>query len=76
MRLDKVTSNIFQDDSDLLNVGLLAYKLEHLDNMTVHDVVSVAHLGPATNSVRDPYQRRRPPWLAIIIGGEDEYRRT
>ena len=51
----------------------LAYKLELLDNLRVHDVVSVAHLEPAADPVRYPYQRRRPPLLAVKIGGRDEY---
>lgn len=41
--------------------------------MRIHDVVSVAHLEPATDPAEDSYRRRRLPMSAVVIDGEDEY---
>ncbi len=57
----------------LKRIGRLAYQLELPANMRIHDVVSIAHLEPATDPAEDPYQRRRPPAPAEVIDGEDEY---
>ena len=83
LRLDKVTKyqQYISISSSIASRSLPFYrtnwspglKPEPPDNMRVRDVNSFAHLGPATDPVRDPYQRRRPPWLAVIIGGENEY---
>ena len=58
----------------LKRVGRLAYQLELPANMRIHDVISIAHLEPATDPAEDPYQRRRPPALAVIVEGEEEYK--
>ena len=41
--------------------------------MKIHDVISIAHLEPATDSTEDPYQRRRPLAPAVVVDGEEEY---
>ena len=57
----------------LERIGRLAYKLELPANMRIHDVISVAHLEPATDPAEDPYRRRRLPAPAVVIEGEEEY---
>lgn len=57
----------------LKRIGRLAYQLELPDNMRIHDVISIAHLEPATDPARDPYKRRRPPPPAVVVDGEEEY---
>lgn len=55
-------------------IGRLAYRLELPTNMRIHDVVSVAHLEPATDPKLDPYKRNRsPPPSVVTIDGEAEY---
>ena len=54
-------------------IGRLAYRLRLSSMMKIHDVISVAHLEPATDAAKDPYQRRRPPMPAVVIDGEEEY---
>ena len=40
--------------------------------MRVHDVISMAHLEPATDPQDDPYGRRRPLSPPVIVDGEEE----
>lgn len=54
-------------------IGRLVYRLRLPPMMRIHDVISVAHLEPATDPVEDPYRRRRLPMSAVVIDGEDEY---
>ena len=42
--------------------------------MRIHNVISVAHLEPATDPGEDPYRRRRLPMPPIVIDGQDEYK--
>lgn len=51
----------------------LTYQLELPANMKIHNVIFIAHLEPATDPTKNPYQRRRPPALAVIVEGEEEY---
>lgn len=53
-------------------IGRLAYRLRLPANMMIHDVISVAHLEPATDPADDPYQRRRPA-IPLIVDGQEEY---
>lgn len=57
----------------LERIGRLAYKLELPANMRIHDVVSIAHLEPATDPAEDPYRRRRLSAPAVVVDGEEEY---
>ena len=41
--------------------------------MRIHDVISVAHLEPATDPAEGPYRRRRLPMPPTAINSEDEY---
>ena len=41
--------------------------------MRIHDVISIAHLEPATNPKNDPYRRRRLLAPAIVIDGQEEW---
>lgn len=41
--------------------------------MRIHNVVSIAHLEPATDPAEDPYRRRRLPAPAVVVDGEEEY---
>ena len=41
--------------------------------MRIHDVISVAHLEPATDPAEDPYRRRRLSMSVVVVDGEDEY---
>ena len=54
-------------------IGRLAYRLELPGNMRIHNVISVAHLEPATDPSEDPYHRHHSPPPAVTIDGEDEY---
>ena len=40
-------------------IGRLAYRLQLPPMMRIHNVISVAHLEPATDPAEDPYRRRR-----------------
>ena len=57
----------------LERIGRLAYRLELPPNMRIHNVISVAHLEPATDPVKDPYKRHRTPAPEIVVDGEIEY---
>ncbi len=57
----------------LERIGRLAYRLELPANMRIHDVISIAHLEPATDPAEDPYRRRRLPVPAVVVEGEEEY---
>ena len=57
----------------LKRVGNLAYQLELPANMRIHNVISIAHLEPATDPAEDPYHRRRLPAPALVVEGEEEY---
>lgn len=54
-------------------IGGLAYRLRLPPMMRIHDVISVAHLEPATDPAEDPYRRRRLPMPAVVVDGEDQY---
>ena len=41
--------------------------------MPMHNVISIAHLEPATGPAEDPYRGRRLPMPAVVSDGEDEY---
>lgn len=56
----------------LERVNRLAYRLELPGSMRIHDVISVAHLEPATNPADNPYQRRPIPPPPVIVEGEEE----
>ena len=57
----------------LKRIGQLAYELELPANMRIHNVISIAHLEPATDPAEDPYQRRRLPAPAVVVDGEEEW---
>lgn len=57
----------------LERIGRLAYRLELPDNMLIHDVISVAHLEPATDPQADPYQRHRIQAPAVVVDGYEEF---
>lgn len=57
----------------LERIGRLAYRLELSFNMKIHDVISVAHLEPATDPAEDLYRRRRLPAPVVVVEGEEEY---
>ena len=54
-------------------VGRLAYRLKLPDNMKIHDVISIAHLEPASDPALDPYHRHHSPPPAVIVDGDIEY---
>ena len=58
----------------LERIGRLAYKLQLLPIMRIHNVISVVHLEPATDPVEDLYRRRRLPIPAVVVDGENEYK--
>lgn len=51
-------------------VGCLAYRLELPEVIRIHNIISIAHLEPATDPTQDPYDRIRPPPEAVVIDGE------
>ena len=57
----------------LQRIGRLAYKLELPGHMRIHDVVSIAHLEPATDPTEDPYQRRPVPPPPVVVDGDQEF---
>ena len=57
----------------LERIGRLAYRLELPDTMRIHNVISVAHLEPATDPEADPYRRRRLPAPAVVVDGYEEF---
>jgi len=52
-------------------IGRLAYRLDLPTNMKIHNVISVAHLEPATDPKDDPYRRR--PAVPLIVDGQNEW---
>lgn len=50
----------------------LAYRLRLSSMMRIHDVISVAHLEPATDSAEDLYRRQRLSMLAVVVDEEDK----
>lgn len=57
----------------LERIGRLAYRLQLPESMLIHDVISIAHLEPATNPADDPYRRRRLPSPPVVVDGNDEF---
>ncbi len=58
----------------LERVGRLAYRLDIPSNWRIHDVISVAHLEPATAPEDDPYRRRRLEQPEpVVVDGENEW---
>lgn len=47
----------------------LAYRLDLSPTMRIHDVISVAHLEPATDPEADLYRRRRDPAPVVVVDG-------
>ena len=54
-------------------IGRLAYRLKLPPSMKIHDVVSVAHLEPATDPASDPYGRVSTVPPPIIVDNHEEY---
>ena len=54
-------------------IGRLAYRLKLPPTMRIHDVVSVAHLEPATDPASDPYGRPATVPPAVVVDNHDEY---
>ena len=54
-------------------IGKLAYRLDLPGNMKIHNVISIAHLEPATNPTEDPYGRHRQEPPAVVVDGQDEW---
>ena len=54
-------------------IGRLAYRLKLPATMKIHDVVSVAHLEPATDPTKDPYGRVSAVPPPIIVDNHEEY---
>lgn len=52
-------------------IGQLAYELDLPSTMKIHNVISVAHLEPATIPADDPYLRRRPAVPAVVDNHEE-----
>ena len=61
----------------LERVGRLAYRLEFPPTMSrLHPVISIAHLEPATDPTKDPFERPRPQLdhpLPVTVDGEEEF---
>lgn len=57
----------------LERIGRLAYRLQLPHVMQIHDVISIAHLEPATDPAEDPYRRRRLRAPPVVVDGETEY---
>lgn len=53
-------------------IGRLAYQLDLPERMRIHNVISIAHLEPATNPASDPYQRRRLA-VPVVVDNQDEW---
>ena len=54
-------------------IGRLAYRLKLPPTMRIHNVVSVAHLEPATDPASDPYGRPATVPPAVVVDNHDEY---
>ena len=54
-------------------IGKLAYRLELPPTMRIHNVISIAHLEPATNPADDPYGRARQESPPILVDGQEEW---
>ncbi len=52
-------------------IGRLAYRLDLPDTWKIHDVVSIAHLEPASTEGNDPYHRPRPTHPDAVITTPD-----
>lgn len=51
----KIGQQLVRPFKVLKRIGRLAYQLELPDNIRIHDVISIAHLEPATDSAQNPY---------------------
>ena len=69
----KIESQLIEPFKVLKRIGRLAYKLELLLNIRIHDVVFVTYLKSATDPAKDLYRRRRLLIFTIIVEGEEEY---
>jgi len=54
-------------------IGRLAYRLKLPPTMSIHDVVSVVHLEPATGPEEDPYGRHTEAPPPIVVDNEEEW---
>lgn len=52
-------------------IGRLAYRLDLPDTWKIHNVVSVAHLEPASGYEDDPYRRPRPDHPDAVVTSPD-----
>ena len=71
--LKKIVPQLVGPFKVIKRIGRLAYRLELPGNIRIHNVISVAHLEPATDPSEDPYHRHHSPPPAVTIDGEDEY---
>ena len=72
IKFKKLGPQLIESFPVIERIGRLAYRLRLSSMMRIHDLISVAHLEPATDSAEDPYRRRRLLMPAVIIEGEDE----
>ena len=68
----KLESQLIGPFRILERIGRLTYRLELPINMKIYNVISIAHLEPATDPAEDPYRRRRPSAPTVIVDGEEE----
>jgi chromodomain-containing protein len=54
-------------------IGTLAYRLQLPPTWKIHNVISIAHLEPATAPNKDPYGRIQPPPPPVEVEGEEEF---
>ena len=54
-------------------IGKLAYRLELPPTIKIHNIISVAHLEPATNPTDDPYSRARQESPPILVDGQEKW---
>lgn len=73
IKFKKLSPQLIESFPVIERIKRLVYRLRLLSIMLIHDVISVAHLEPATDSAKDSYRRRRLSMLAIVVDEEDEY---
>ena len=58
----------------LKRIERLAYQLDLSANMQIYNIISIVHLEPTIDSIKDSYQRHRPSPSAVIFESEEEYK--